>query len=112
MTPAGLVGLLDWIAQEVSPEVQLSTLRAFIFVATRGKCTQKDVELHLGTTGASASRNISYWTERRFDREPGMGFIRREEDEFDRRIKSLTLTKSGLAFYSKLKEKIDGASKR
>lgn len=106
MTPAGLLNVLDWVSEQLSSELQLSTLRAFLFVASRGSCSQKDVEVHLQTTGASASRNISYWTERRFDREPGMGFIHRIEDDYDRRIRKLTLTKKGRDFYEKLKERL------
>lgn len=106
MTTAGLLNLLEWIAEEVSPEVQLQTLRAFLFVASRGKCTQKDVEHNLNMTASSASRNISYWTDRRFDRENGMNYIERREDDLDRRLKVLALTKQGLTFYNKLKERM------
>lgn len=106
MTTAGLLNLLEWIAEEVSTEVQIQTLRAFIFVASRGKCTQKDVEHNLNMTASSASRNISYWTNRRFDREDGMNYIERREDDNDRRLKVLVLTKKGQAFYDKLKERM------
>ena len=104
MTPAALAGFLDWLTTETAPEMQLSTLRAFLFVATRGGCTQKEVEEGLGLSNAAASRNISYWTERRFDREPGKGFIKREEEDYDRRSKRLTLTKKGEAFYKQIKD--------
>jgi len=106
MIPAGLNNLLEWIAQEIEPDIQLGTLRAFLFVAERGTCQQKDVELHLKSTNASTSRNISYWTDRRFDRKPGKNFIKREEDDYDRRMRNLTLTKKGQAFYDQLKERL------
>lgn len=89
---------------EVDTELQLQTLRCFLFVAARGTCSQKDLELSLGLTNASASRNISYWTDRRFDRKPGKGFIERVEDDYDRRFKTLTLTKKGKDFLAKLRE--------
>lgn len=104
MTPVALLNLLEKIADDVDPDIQLTTLRAFLFIASRGKCTQKDVELHLKTNNASASRNVSYWTDRKFDRSPGMDFVKREEDDYDRRMRNLTLTKKGQNFYSKLKE--------
>ena len=94
---------LELIASEVDADIQIQTVRAFLFVAMRGSCTQKDVEMELQTNNASASRNVSYWTDRRFDRKPGMGFIMRVEDAHDRRFKVLTLTKKGLAFVEKLK---------
>lgn len=107
MTPSGLLGLLEWVSDEVGhPELQLSTLRTFLFVATRGTCGQKDVEQHLKATQGSTSRNVAFWTEKRFDREPGMGFIRREEDDNDRRSKKLSLTSKGDEFYNRLKEKL------
>ena len=35
-----------------------------------------------------------------------MGFVQRVEDQTDRRMKSLSLTKKGQAFYDKLREKM------
>lgn len=94
---------LELLSSDVDADIQLQTVRALLFVAMRGSCTQKDVELELQTNNASASRNVSYWTDRRFDRKPGMGFIMRVEDDNDRRFKVLTLTKKGQAFIEKLK---------
>jgi hypothetical protein len=101
-----LENILAWVSEEVEPELQLSTLRAFIFVATREKCTQSDVEHHLQTTNGSASRNVSFWTDRRADRKPGKDFIMRQEDDYDRRYKVLTLTRKGKAFWEKMKEQM------
>ena len=98
--------LLDKVLEEfgvVDPELQLQTLRAFLFVAHRGSCNQKDVELALKTTNASASRNISYWTDRRFDKKEGKGFIARVEDPSDRRYKILTLTRTGKEFLERIR---------
>lgn len=91
--------------RELDQEIQLQTAMCFLFVAQRGVCTQRDVERELGLTNAGASRNISYWTDRRFDRRPGMGFIARTEDEHDRRFKTLRLTSKGQSFYDYLRGK-------
>lgn len=88
---------------ELDSELQLQTIRAFLFVAHRGSCTQKDLEIALKTTNASASRNISYWTHRRYDKREGKGFIMRLEDPVDRRFKVLTLTKSGREFFDRIR---------
>lgn len=88
---------------EVDNELQIQTLRAFLFVAHRGTCTQKDVELALKYTNSSASRNISYWTALRFDKREGKDFIIRLEDPSDRRYKVLTLTKKGKEFLEKIR---------
>lgn len=98
-----LSNLLEYLSKNVDSELQLQTLRAFLFVAQRGKCSQKDVEIELGISNASASRNVSYWTDRRFDRREGMGFIERVEDDYDRRYKALKLTDKGRNFYDKLR---------
>ena len=98
--------LLEKVLEEfgaIDAELQLQTLRAFLFVAHRGSCNQKDVEVALKTTNASASRNISYWTERRFDKKEGKGYIARVEDPSDRRYKILTLTRSGKEFFDRIR---------
>ncbi len=95
---------LIWLSKELEPELQLSTLRVFLYIASRGKCTQNEVEQELGQSNATASRNVSFWTDRRADRKPGKGFVLRTEDDYDRRYKNLTLTKKGQNFYQKLKE--------
>jgi DNA-binding MarR family transcriptional regulator len=105
-TAAGLLNLLDWVSEEVSAEMTVLALRTFLYVATRGTCTQKDLEKHMGVANATASRNVSYWTDRRFDRQPGVGFIDREEDDYDRRIRNLRLNAKGKAFYEKLRERL------
>jgi DNA-binding MarR family transcriptional regulator len=106
-----LIRVLEAFAK-VDPEIQLQTILAFLYVARREKCTQKDVELELGMTNAAASRNISYWTDRRFDRKPGVGFIDRKEDDQDRRFKQLQLTARGQSFYEKITGERHGKTSR
>ena len=98
-----LTKAITHISKNIDSELQLQTLRAFLFIAQRGSCSQKDVENELGITNASASRNVSYWTDRRFDRKPGLGFVERVEDEYDRRYKTLTLTLKGRDFFEQLR---------
>lgn len=96
--------LLELVAKEVNGELQINTLLTFLFIAHRGKCTQRDVEEGLKITTASASRNVSFWTDRRFDRQDGMDFVERVVDDYDRRLRNLTLTKKGKEFYKKVME--------
>lgn len=86
----------------IDPELQIQTIRVFLFVAIKGSCVQKDVETGLGMTNPSASRNVSYWTDLRFDKKAGKGFISRHDDVSDRRHKVLMLTKKGKEFYEKV----------
>ena len=102
--PAGLSlhafnAVLELISRDVSEGCQINTLRTLMFVGRRQGCTQKDVEEHLKTSNATTSRNVSYWTDRRLDRQAGVGFIDRVPDDHDRRMRILVLTKSGQAFY-------------
>jgi DNA-binding MarR family transcriptional regulator len=89
----------------VDPEMQLSTMLTFLEIAKRGHCTQKDIELVLGLTNASASRNVGYWCEWQRHQVPGRGFVTREENPEDRRYKLLRLTPKGKAFYERLRRK-------
>lgn len=97
---------------EIDYEMQLPTMLAFLFVAQRGKCTQKELEENLRMSNSAASRNVSYWTERRFDKKPGVGFIQRQEDDFDRRLKNLMLTPAGQKFYDQLRGQSNGKTTR
>ncbi|MDE2379666.1 MarR family winged helix-turn-helix transcriptional regulator [Bradyrhizobium sp.] len=101
-----LTRALELISKEVGG-VHVHTVSAFLFVARRGKCTQKDVEIELGLSNAAISRNISFWTSRRYDRGKGLGFIQAVENDYDRRFKELTLTPLGVAFYKRLLEAIE-----
>jgi hypothetical protein len=40
----------------VNPEINATMILVFLFIAQRGMCTQKDVEVNLGLTNATASR--------------------------------------------------------
>ncbi len=94
---------LELLSGEVAEDLQVNTLRTFMFIAGRGECSQKDVEAFLKTSNATTSRNVSYWTDRRFDRQPGAGFVERTIDDHDQRNRILKLTKRGVSFYAKLK---------
>lgn len=107
MSTFRLSRVLELVAKDIAPDCQIVTLLVFFFIAERGTCTQKDVEEGLDLTNASTSRNVSYWTERRFDRERGMGYVERVPDEFDRRLRNLSLTEEGKRFYRKLVAELD-----
>lgn len=104
MTDANqLAKTLSFISTALEYDVPLQALQAFLFVARNQGCSQKDVEVKLGMTNASASRNVSIWTERRFDRKPGFGLIQRDFDAHDQRFRVLTLTEAGQKFFEQIK---------
>lgn len=88
---------------EINPNMPYMTLMAFIFVATRGRCHQKDFENDFQINDAQASRSISFWCDYVKQGEKGMDYIDRREDPMNRRFRLLTLTKKGQAFAEKLK---------
>ncbi len=94
---------LELFKDEVDPEVNVNLVLIFLEVARRGVCNQKDVEVVLNLTNATASRGVSWWSDAKRPNIPGMGFIARGEDPTDRRYKLLRLTSAGLQFYDKLK---------
>jgi DNA-binding MarR family transcriptional regulator len=97
-----LTRILEYVSERVGGEVQVTTVLVFLFVAQRGRCTQKSVEDELKLTNATASRNVSFWTHRRADRQPGMGFIERIVHDYDQRLRELVLTPTGKKFYQNL----------
>ena len=97
---------------DINPEMQLNTLLTFLFVAQRGSCNQKDLEVALGLSNATASRNVSYWTDSKRYGVDGVGFIDRVEDPQDRRYKLLTLSAKGRKFYQKIRDKDYGKATR
>ena len=106
MTPPAFFNLLEFLETEVDSGLQMNTLRVFLFIASRGSCTQNEAELSLGMSGAACSRNIAYWTDRRFDKGVGMNYVSKTMDDTDRRHRNLELTVTGKQFYVKLLEKM------
>ncbi len=100
------------VFKELDPEMQLITLQVFLYVASRGICTQKDLEIGLGLTNGTASRNVSYWADMKRYRVEGMGLIKREEDPKDRRYKLLSLTPAGKEFYDRIRKTHYGPKER
>lgn len=89
----------------IQDDMQLSTLRTLLFIASMGKCYQADVENYLGLSRAAVSRNVAYWTDIKFDGRKGIGFITREEDPNDRRNNILVLTPRGKLFLERMRER-------
>jgi DNA-binding MarR family transcriptional regulator len=97
---------------DIDPNMTLSQMLTFLYVARRGQASQRDIELELGLSGAAASRNISYWTDMKIYGKPGKGFVERYEDPQDRRYKLVRLSLDGRAFYEKLRSNPNGKTQR
>jgi DNA-binding MarR family transcriptional regulator len=97
---------------DLDPLMSINHMLTFLYIARRGQASQQDIESELGLSGASASRNISYWTDMKFFGRPGHGFIERFEDPTDRRYKLVRLSPLGREFYEKLRSNPNGTTKR
>ena len=91
-----------------------ATMMVFLTVARRGECIQRNLEEELGLSNASASRNVSYWTDdiQRSTGKPGPGLIERKENPTDRRYKILRLTPKGREFYEEIRRIQNVSTKR
>lgn len=106
MTASSFMNLLKWLKNDFDGQMSVDMLLTFLFVATKGDCTQNELEDELGYTNSGASRNVSWWTHRTFNKRPGKDFIRREIDPDDMRFRRLELTKKGREFYAALQERM------
>jgi DNA-binding MarR family transcriptional regulator len=75
-----------------------------MYVAMNEPCLKKDMELALGFTTASGSRNTDYLTKINRLRQPGLDLITKEDDPDDRRQTVLTLTPKGKDFIKQLED--------
>lgn len=89
---------------DIDQEINVSMIKVFLFVAQRGACTQKDIEIGLSRANASISRIISWWCEQKAHGVEGVGFLQRDEYPRDRRYKIISLTPTGEAFYERLRK--------
>jgi DNA-binding MarR family transcriptional regulator len=96
---------------QLAPDMQVSTILTLLFIAQRGQCNQRDIEVELGMTNAAASRNVSYWTDMKNRDQIGFGFVQRIEDKRDRRYKILSLTPEGEAWLNKMRGESNGKAK-
>jgi DNA-binding MarR family transcriptional regulator len=85
-------------------DMQLSTLRIFLFIAQRGQCNQTDVENYItNISRAAISRNVQYWTDKKADGSPGLNLVKKSVDPRDRRNNLLSLNVQGQLVYERIR---------
>lgn len=91
---------------KIDPAMPLSAAQAFVWVAMNEGHHQFDLEQYLGTSNATASRSIAWWSDWRSfkDKKKGPGFIESYPDPTDKRYRVVRLTKKGRQFWNTLLE--------
>lgn len=97
-----------------SHEISISVLASLLFVGSRNGAHKQALEEDLDMSKASSSRNTDLLGKYHRlilptgKRKPGLGLVKKEVDDSDRRRSVLTLTKKGEELITKLKQILYG----
>lgn len=85
---------------KIDPAMPLSALQALVWVANNDGAHQNDLEQYLGTSNATASRAIQWWSDWRSfkDKKRGPGYVESYPDPMDKRYRIVKLTPAGKVF--------------
>lgn len=95
----------------ISDQMPVSYVLTLLWVANNPDGNQLDLEKYLGSSNATASRAVKYWSKWKSPRQGrahGADFIDIYPDPADRRYNRLRLTPTGKMFVANLKEKLHG----
>ena len=95
------------LLKEKDSKFPINAALTLLYVAEHEPCLKQDLEIALGFTCASGSRNTDYLSSSNRLRKPGLGFINKEDAIEDRRLSVLTLTPEGRDFIHQLEETIN-----
>lgn len=93
----------------LSDQMPVSYILTLLWVAQNPDGNQLDLEKYLGSSNATASRAVKYWSKWKSARQGGQRgaeFIEIYADPADRRYNRLKLTPTGKMFVTNLKEKL------
>lgn len=90
----------------ISDQMPASYMLALLWVASNPDGNQFDLEKYLGSSNATASRAVKYWSKWKSFKAGSHGpdFLESYADPMDQRFKHLKLTKTGQMFINQLKE--------
>lgn len=86
--------------RNIDPEMSISCALALLYCDE--ETTQRDVETRLGLSNASASRNVSFWSEWKKYQVAGQNMITQTVDPQDRRYRLVELNPKGKAFVAQI----------
>ena len=98
----------------IDPDITLPSMLAFCYYVERDGQSQNqyEIEQRLAMSGATASRATAHWFQWKRPRHAGLNMMDSIPDPEDRRYKMITLNRRGMDFVEKIKEAVNGPSKR
>ena len=92
------------LLKEQDDRFPINAVLTLLYIAEHNPCLKQDMENALGFNSASGSRNTDYLSTINRLRKPGLGFITKEDNPYDRRQTTLALTERGEEFIHQLSE--------
>lgn len=109
VTDDSVVRLVDILQEfrKLDYEMPAQVILCFVFVASHNPCHSEVLCHELGLTRAAVSRNTDWLSEKHRLRKPGLGLIKKEVDESNRRRMILSLTTKGKLMLKSIRDKLN-----
>lgn len=109
ITDDSVVRLVDILQEfrKLDYEMPAQVILCFVFVASHNPCHSEVLCHELGLTRAAVSRNTDWLSEKHRLRKPGLGLIKKEVDESNRRRMILSLTPKGKLMLKSIRDKLN-----
>ena len=109
VTDDSVVRLVDILQEfrKLDYEMPAQVILCFVFVASHNPCHSEVLCHELGLTRAAVSRNTDWLSEKHRLRKPGLGLIKKEVDESNRRRMILSLTQKGKLMLKSIRDKLN-----
>ena len=109
VTDDSVVRLVDILQEfrKLDYEMPAQVILCFVFVASHNPCHSEVLCHELGLTRAAVSRNTDWLSEKHRLKKPGLGLIKKEVDESNRRRMILSLTTKGKLMLKSIRDKLN-----
>ena len=109
VTDDSVVRLVDILQEfrKLDYEMPAQVILCFVFIASHNPCHSEVLCHELGLTRAAVSRNTDWLSEKHRLSKPGLGLIKKEVDESNRRRMILSLTPKGKLMLKSIRDKLN-----
>ena len=89
---------------KIDTAMPMSSIQALVWVGINDGAHQHELEAYLGTSNATVSRAVAWWSDWKSfkDKVRGPGFIESYPDPMNKRYRILKLTPQGRAFFEEV----------